>query len=131
MDQYTHDREEIIERFSKLLDEKYMNLKETGKFAPSDIGKEIGKIIGEYNIKKKYKSSSYSEPLSSGFENDAYSCDVLSCASTQCLSPPTEAEFMDYSCSLCQFSSPPTEPEFIEPTNCLIEYSNFFRTLFE
>ncbi len=132
MDHYTEDKEAIMNRISDLLDERYLNLKETGKFAPSDIGREIGKIIGEYNIKKKFKNKlkvdkqmdslfgMYSQPSSSLFD-DQYSCySECSCASTQCASVSAEIEVEDNDSQ----SSP-------KSATSLKSLSSFFGTLFD
>lgn len=54
MDQYLKDKEEIMKRFSEILDERYLNLTKTGNFSTTEIGKETGKMILEFNIKKKF-----------------------------------------------------------------------------
>jgi hypothetical protein len=52
--QYLKDKEEIMKRFSEILDESYLNLIKTGKFVTTEIGKETGKMIHEFGIKKKF-----------------------------------------------------------------------------
>jgi hypothetical protein len=131
MDHYTEDKEAIMSRISDLLDEKYSNLKETGNFAPSDIGREIGKIIGEYNIKKKFKNKlkidkqmdslfgMYSQPSSSLFDEQYSCCSECSLASTQCASVSAEPECEDNDSQVSSNSM-----------GSLKELSSFFGTLF-
>lgn len=94
MDQFMKDKEEIMKRFSEILDERYLNLTKTGNFSTTEIGKETGKMILEFDIKKKFTvekkmnslfgssspSSSYSSsPSLSSSHSPSYSSPSSSC----------------------------------------------------
>jgi len=111
------DKNEIMDEISKLLDDRYLNLRETGRFSSSDIGKEIGKIIAGYNIKKKFQKNKV-DMSSCSVSVSVISDDVCSCSS----------DYFDVS---MQMASTEVEMEYVENSREILRnYSDFFGCLF-
>jgi len=117
MNQFMEDKNEIMNEISKLLDNRYLNLAETGRFSSSDIGKEIGKIIASYNIKKKFQKNKV-DMSSCSVSVSVISDDVCSCSS----------DYFDVS---IQMASAEVEMEYVENSREILRnYSDFFGCLF-